>query len=135
MHNEIKPLEQMVAERSEFGARKYQVPNPDPTGPWGDAKTVELFWFRDLPQDMREELADAEVYAQRLKVRLDAHVGHSLVLDERMKSLVRDLLTDCSERVAQAYMLAEAIGGLLREADGDLTTDRVEHWGPFSKRL
>ena len=130
MQNEIKPMEQMVAERSEFGAKKYQVPNPDPTGPWGDGETAELFWFRDLSQDMREELADAEVYAQRLADRMAGEV-----VSGDVRCQVDILLSSYRWHVAVAYVQAALLGGLLEREIPELVTDWTEHWGQFSKRL
>ena len=126
----VKSLNEMVAERSEFGAKKYQVPNPDPSGPWGDGDTIELFWLRDLSQDMREELADAEVYAQRLERRVVAEAVSSST-----RRRVDDLLVTYRYHVSQAFVRAAQLGELLEREAPMLTTDDVEYWGKFSRRL
>lgn len=121
----MQPIDQMVEERSTFGRAKYQVQDPDAP----EGTTVELFWFRNLPQDIREELADAGVYGNRLEERLAA-----LDLPGWVQEMIKGHMTEMYAAVEAAFYEINMVELWLTRFAPDLVTDQEEYWAPFKPR-
>ena len=99
--------------------------NPD--APQGG--TIELFWFRNLPQDIREELADVMVYGDRLEERLVIPN-----LPGWVQEMVKGPLAEMYAATAAAFEEINLVELWLAQFAPDLVEDKEEHWGPFSHR-
>ncbi len=125
----MKDLLEFAKARSDFGSQKYRIDSPG-HGPWGDDPTIELFWFRNLPEDMREELADAQVYSERLTVRVCA----TDMSDEARNEFKRQIEM-YEYAISVAYRITHQITDVLETYAPDLLTDQEEMWGNHSPRL
>ena len=121
----VGELGELAARRSEYGREKYQVDNPERPG-----ETVELFHYRNLVQDTKEELADAVVYPERLKVRAQASFQTNLGYLELLNRV-----GTFNGLVHQAFEELLEIEGLVRAEAPELLVDQEDKWGPFSRRL
>lgn len=123
-------LLEFATARSEFGSQKYRIDSPGP-GPWGNDPTIELFWFRNLPEDMREELADAKVYADRLLIR----VRREADIPVSPRTELEGMLVEYEDALTEAYELTRKITAILETHAPDLLVDQMEMWGRHSPRL
>lgn len=136
----IKNLLTFAKARSIFGSQKYRIENPayadgkepdvDDMPPWGSDPTIELFWFRNLPEDMREELADAQVYSERLTIRTD-----TIDIPEVSRIELKDATKAYQDALTIAYLMTERITDVLEMHAPELLEDHEEMWGKHSPRL
>ena len=136
----FKNLKKFAQKRSEFGSQKYRIDNPayldgktpdaDNMPLWGNEPTIELFWFRNLPEDMREELADAQVYSERFIVR-----ERVVDIPDPVRTRLEDLTAQYESALEFAYELTLMMSTVLEEHAPELLEDQEEMWGKFSPRL
>ncbi len=129
MIKKIMDLLTFAKARSDFGSQKYKIDSPGP-GPWGDDPTIELFWFRNLPEDMREELADAQVYGERFIIR-----ERTADIPYPARVRLEGLVAEYTRTLFSAYELTKGMTTVLEEHAPDLLEDREEMWGRHSPRL
>ena len=122
-------LKDLAVKRASLGAVKYAVDNPNPEGPWGEAPKVEQFWFRDLPQDLREELADAAVYLDKLLAR--ASRDQRLVSDMHY---IRSSVNEALDVLEDLYRFSLELTGLFLLAAPELLEDRKDVLGEHFSR-
>ena len=125
-----RTLKSFSKQRSAFGGKKYLIDNPDKEGPWGAADQVELFWFRHAAEDMREELADANVYSDKLRRQ------HWVVsLPSEVRDEIDECMADYQSLLKMAWDKTIEMDEILGKDAPELLKDKEWLWGKFSSRL